>query len=378
MNKENMFNKDTYSNMYKAIGEASTLPAWCYNSKEWFEKEKEAIFDKAWHFFCLESSLKKGEFMTREFLRNNILLIKNSNGEMKAMFNSCRHRGAPITDKKTAKVESLICPYHKWEYDLNGKLLKANGLSSKEKQKNSCHLNLHEISVEVICNLVFINFSHCHSSLNEYLGDYIESIAMPHQVNRMRCVHNREYTLNSNWKLYAEVDMETLHTPCIHSNSIGKQNVEILKSKGEWIGVFNRSINTPALKPHLRTQGFPHTQYIYGEGSHGTHFCIILPGFFIVTAQDSMWWIQKTAISESKVSINVGYCFPQETIEREDFESIYTLYKERWDQVIKEDDWITEYQQKGLNDLISGVYTNQEQVVQMFDQIILNKIFNQI
>jgi Rieske 2Fe-2S family protein len=88
-----------------------------------------------------------------------------------------------------------------------------------------------------------------------------------------------------------------------------------------------------------------------------------------------MWWIQKTPISENKVSVSVGYCFPEETIDRDDFDSIYKLYKERWDQVIEEDDWITEYQQKGLNDSISGIYTAQEKVVQMFDQKILEKVF---
>lgn len=374
MDKAKMFDPEKYSGVYKAIGEATTLPAWCYTSLEWFNREVETVFEGAWHFVCLESSLTTGQFVTRELLSNNILVVKNTNGKIKAFFNSCRHRGAPITDEKTGKVKALICPYHKWAYDLDGRLLKANGLSHAERQNTPCNLDLLEISVEVACGLVFVNFSSRHVSLREYLGDYIETVAMPHRIDRMRCVHQQEYTLNSNWKLYVEVDMETLHTPCIHSDSIGKQPVEILKATGEWLGVFNRSPNTPALKPALRTHGFSHAQGIYGEGRNGTHFCVILPGFFIVTAQDCMWWIQKTPVSENKVRVNVGYCFPEETLEREDFESVYKLYKERWDQVVEEDDWITEYQQKGLNDQVSGIYTDQERVVQMLDQRILNKV----
>ncbi|MFT6914842.1 MAG: choline monooxygenase [Motiliproteus sp.] len=374
MDKERMFYPEKYSGVYKAIGEATTLPAWCYTSREWFNREIETVFEGAWHFVCLESSLTTGQFVTKLLLSNNILVVKNANGKVKAFFNSCRHRGAPITDKKTGKVKALICPYHKWAYDLDGRILKANGLSHGERKNTHCSLDLLEISVEVACGLIFVNFSSRHVSLREYLGDYIETVAMPHRIDRMRCVHQQEYTLNSNWKLYVEVDMETLHTPCIHSDSIGKQPVEILKGAGEWLGVFNRSLNTPALKPELRTYGFPHTQGIYGEGRNGAHFCVILPGFFIVTAQDCMWWIQKTPVSESKVRVNVGYCFPEETLERDDFESVYKLYKERWDQVVEEDDWITEYQQKGLNDQVTGIYTDQERVVQMFDQRILNKV----
>ncbi|WP_020405831.1 aromatic ring-hydroxylating oxygenase subunit alpha [Hahella ganghwensis] len=374
MDRTGMFEPKTYEDVFKPIGEATTLPAWCYTSREWFEKEKETVFGGAWHFVCLESSLAPGQFVTREFLGNNILVLKNAHGKIKAFYNTCRHRGAPITDEKTGQAKALVCPYHKWAYDLDGKLLKANGLTAESRQRTTCNLNLRQISVEVACNLVFVNFSKQHVSLREYLGDYIESVAMPHRIDRMRCIHHREYTLCSNWKLYIEVDMETLHTPCIHSDSIGKQPVEVLQGAGEWLGVFNRSADTPALKPAYRTKGFPHTHGIYGEGSNGTHFCVILPGFFIVTAQDCMWWIQKTPISENKVSVNVGYCFPEETLEREDFESVYRRYKERWDQVVEEDDWITEYQQKGLNDLVSGIYTDQERVVQMLDQRILRKV----
>lgn len=369
-----MFDPEKYAGVYKEVGEASTPPSWCYTSKEWFDKEVNTVFKDAWHFVCLESSLTSGQYVTKDLLNNNIIVVKNTNGKVKAFYNSCRHRGAPLTDEQSGKVKVLVCPYHKWVYDLDGKLLKANGLSHKQAHNSSCNQDLLEISVEITCGLVFANFSSRHISLNEYLGDYIEKIAMPHRIDRMRCVHQKEYTLDSNWKLYVEVDMETLHTPCIHTDSIGKQPVETLKGLGEWVGVFNRNPNTPALKPALRGNGFPHTQGIYGEARNGTHFCVILPGFFIVTAQDCMWWIQKTPISENKIRVNVGYCFPEETLKREDFESIYKLYKKRWDQVIIEDDWITEYQYKGLNSRVSGTYTDQERVVQMFDQRILNKV----
>ncbi|OZG73030.1 hypothetical protein BTA51_13840 [Hahella sp. CCB-MM4] len=374
MDSTSMFDPELYTGVFKDIGEATTLPAWCYSSQYWFNREKERVFDGAWHFVCLESSLHNGQFVRRDLLGNNILVVRDHDGEVRAFYNSCRHRGAPLTDQDTGRVKALVCPYHKWVYALNGKLIKANGLSSESRMKNACHLDLLEMTVDVVCNLVFVNFSDHPLSLREFLGDYINAVAMPHRIDRMRCIHSRSYTLESNWKLYVEVDMETLHTPCIHSHSIGKQPVEILEGIGEWVGVFNRSPHTPALKPGLRTRGFPHTQGIYGEGKNGTHFCVILPGFFIVTAQDCMWWIQKTPVSENLVAVNVGYCFPEETLQREDFDLVASLYRERWDQVVEEDDWITEYQQKGLNNKVTGLYTEQERVVQMLDQRILHKV----
>jgi phenylpropionate dioxygenase-like ring-hydroxylating dioxygenase large terminal subunit len=355
------------------VGE-KTLPAWCYTSKQWFDREKKNLFNNAWHFICLASCLDEGDFLTRTILGNNIIVLRDRDNTIKAFYNSCRHRGAPITDQKKGNVNSLICPYHKWSYDLKGNLLSANGLSSEVKRRCADNLNLKEIPLEIANNLVFINFSSVHEPLNAYLGDYIESIAKPHRTDKMRCIHSREYVLNSNWKLYVEVDMETLHTPCIHSDSIGKQPVEILKGNDQWIGVFHRSDVSPALKPTLKGKGFPYTEGIYGEALNGTHFCVILPGFFIVTAQDCMWWIQKTPISESQVAVHVGYCFPEETLVRPDYDEISQHYIDRWNQVIAEDDWITEYQQKGLNENVSGIYTDKERVVQHFDRMIVAKV----
>ncbi len=300
--------------------------------------------------------------------------MRDKDDTIKAFYNSCRHRGAPLTDKTKGKVEALICPYHKWSYDLKGNLLSANGLSPEKRQHCKGNTNLIEITSSISNNMIFINLSENHEPLESYLGEYIDAIAKPHQIHKMRCIHSREYVLNSNWKLYVEVDMETLHTPCIHRDSIGKQPVEILEGDGNWVGVFHRNIFSPALKPNLRGSGFPFTEGIYGEALNGTHFCIILPGFFIVTAQDCMWWIQKTPISENQVQVNVGYCFPEETLKHPDFNTISQLYIERWNQVIEEDDWITEYQQKGLNNNVSGVYTEKEKVVQHLDNIIVAKV----
>lgn len=117
--------------------------------------------------------------------------------------------------------------------------------------------NLIELPCEVRENLVFVHLdTYPELGIDAFLGDYVDEVARPHRTDRMRCVHNSTYTLKSNWKLYAEVDMETLHTPHIHRDSIGEQIVEIAKPNGHWVGVFNRSDQTPALSPDDRARGF--------------------------------------------------------------------------------------------------------------------------
>ncbi|NNC22542.1 hypothetical protein HKX42_01645 [Salinisphaera sp. USBA-960] len=123
------------------------------------------------------------------------------------------------------------------------------------------------------------------------------------------------------------------------------------------------SRQTVALAPEDRDSGFTFNPAAYGIRLEGTHFSIVLPGFFIVMAQDCMWWIQKTTISATEVEVDVSYCFPTETIKRTDFADVLARYMKRLDQVIKEDDDIVEYQQKGLNAHVSGRYTSHEAMV---------------
>ncbi|WP_225884444.1 SRPBCC family protein [Halomonas elongata] len=111
-----------------------------------------------------------------------------------------------------------------------------------------------------------------------------------------------------------------------------------------------------------------------GEAKECTHFCVILPGFFIVTAPEVMWWIQKTPVSATRTRVNVGYAFHDETVARRDFKEVASHYFERLDQVVLEDDQICEYQLEGLRNRVQGHYTPVEPVASYFADLIEAKL----
>ena len=63
-----------------------------------------------------------GSYITNDDLGVPILITRNSEGDVKAFMNICRHRGARLTDSPCGKSKTFSCPYHKWTYDLNGNL----------------------------------------------------------------------------------------------------------------------------------------------------------------------------------------------------------------------------------------------------------------
>lgn len=360
------------------LGLSQMLRPECYIQEKWLERELQSIHFPAWHFACLATSIAKpGSFITRRFLGHNVIIIRSEDGIIRSFLNTCRHRGAPLTNERCGKISNFRCPFHKWSYDTFGSLTAAPGLSGHVKRSElpKINLNLIPVQCEVAAGLVFINLNEENAtSLEAYLGSYLDKIARPHQTHQLHCVKEKTYTLNTNWKLYIEVDMETLHTNFIHSRSIGRQPVSPVEHDRNWFGVYHKNPLSPALFPEKRNLAFPTPHGITGEAAEGTHFCVILPGFFVVTAPEVMWWIQKTPISATHTSVNVGYAFHEEILARSDFNEIVPHYFERLDQVIFEDDQICEYQLEGLSNRVQGNYTPVEPVSAYFSKLIEKRL----
>lgn len=62
-----------------------------------------------------------------DILGTRITLFRDENNKVVAVDDTCPHRGAPlgdgwtVTDKKSGK-KCVVCPYHGWAFDADGKL----------------------------------------------------------------------------------------------------------------------------------------------------------------------------------------------------------------------------------------------------------------
>ncbi|MEI7034419.1 aromatic ring-hydroxylating dioxygenase subunit alpha [Streptomyces pratensis] len=373
-----LFHPDHYASVRKDRKDASTLPPWCYTDQRWFDREVETIFRPAWHFVDLATSLpKRGDYLTTTILGESLIIARGDDDRIRGFRNTCRHRGSLLLEEEKGNCRAIRCPYHSWTYALDGELVMAPGTEPEHKRSELGQLgwNLLPVACETREGMIFVNVSPGeHVSLDDYLVDYVDKVAAPYQTSRMVCVRRLSYDLKSNWKLYSEVEMETLHTKHIHRSSIGEQPVEEVDSRGQWISVVNTDQPTPALYPDARTTGFPRTVGSYGPATEGTHFSTVLPGSFIVTAPDCMWWIRKIPTGPDHTHTEVGYCFSEETVARPDFEERMKDYNARWDQVMDEDNWIVEVQHRGLNGSVVGTYTPEEPVVHRFDNWVLDRV----
>ena len=122
-----------------------------------FEKESQEALDGVWFFIGLSNQLpNNGDYLIRK-IYDEELIVRNSNGNIKAFLNRCIHRGAPIFNNMRGN-STIKCQFHGWSYDDNGKV---SGIPFNEYyyhlDKNCENLRLIEYPIERIGKFIFMN-----------------------------------------------------------------------------------------------------------------------------------------------------------------------------------------------------------------------------
>ena len=92
------------------IATALTLPAYYYTDPAVLEIEKRELFFRSWQYACHASDLAEpGSYATMSIFDQNIALVRGQDGEIRAFYNVCVHRGHQLIDG-SGKTGRLVCP----------------------------------------------------------------------------------------------------------------------------------------------------------------------------------------------------------------------------------------------------------------------------
>lgn len=80
-----------------------------FSDEEIFEQEMELIFGRAWQFLCHESQIPKaGDFFETPMGRDNVLTVRQEDGTIKALLNTCAHRGNVVCRAEEGNTKAFI------------------------------------------------------------------------------------------------------------------------------------------------------------------------------------------------------------------------------------------------------------------------------
>ena len=136
--------------------EAHCLPQGLYNDPAAFDFDMAAIFGTSWLMAGFECELPKaGSYVAQMVGKWPVLIVRGRDGEIRAFHNSCRHRGSMLCASGSGSSPKIVCPYHRWTYELDGSLLSAMRMGDDfDKAAHS----LRPIQIESVAGCLFICF----------------------------------------------------------------------------------------------------------------------------------------------------------------------------------------------------------------------------
>ena len=193
---------------------AWSLPARFYTDPAVLAFERDQIFACSWQLVGHSDQLKNtGDFFTTELQGEPLLLVRGSQGELRAFYNVCRHRAGPPAEGCGSR-KLFRCAYHGWTYGLDGALISAPEVEGVQDFKPE-QFALTAVRAEEWFNLVFLNLDPNAQPLGRSLGE------LPRQAERfaftgMKLFERRTYDMKCNWKTYIDNYLEGYHLPSVH------------------------------------------------------------------------------------------------------------------------------------------------------------------
>jgi len=195
------------------------LPGRDYYAPEIFELEKQRIFFRCW--FCIgreERLANPGDFLTEEIAGESVIATRTREGELRAFYNVCSHRGTRICERRSGHVgRQFVCPYHAWSYGLDGRLLKTPNVRDEDSIDRDKH-GLKPVAIDCWEGMMFVNLAENPRPLLDQIriepGDLLSYAR--YRVGELRVGHRVEYEVRANWKIIHDNFNECLHCPSVH------------------------------------------------------------------------------------------------------------------------------------------------------------------
>ena len=358
------------------LSEAPILPSSCYTSPEFYQREMESIFSRAWVLVGRKDQVAKvGDFFTCTVADEPILVVRGQDGKLRAFYNVCRHRGTQVMAGE-GSCKAFSCPYHGWTYSTEGELMETPNFQGPPSFKKAEH-GLRPIQVDSWEGLVLVNLEADAIPLLSYLGDLPERVK-PWRLGELKWTKRVSYKMACNWKLYMENYIEAYHLPYVHPtlNRITPfQGYAFEESSGPYI-VFGLSGSEPgAVSVSYLGKGRqrPLIEGLSEQQRKMSYFYEVFPNVTLNLSPDYVATFTVIPTGPTSTEMYIDYYFPEPDSEGFDGSDAYEV----WDITNKEDVKICERQQAGIQS--RSYLTNprdpvQEQGVQEFRSFVRDSV----
>jgi phenylpropionate dioxygenase-like ring-hydroxylating dioxygenase large terminal subunit len=331
----------------RPFGQGTMLPAVAYTSTEILAWERRHMFAGSWECLGRDEDLRHagdGRPVTQRGLHAGdvpVLVTFPSNGAVLALANTCRHRGHEILPAGAADSrKALICPYHAWNYALDGSLVKAPGFD-RVPGFEAAEYGLVRLPTAVWHGWVFVNAIGNGPSLADHVGD-LDTLVAPYHPETLLRQARLEYEVAANWKVVVENYHECYHCPRIHpelcrvSPPTSGANFDL---PGSWVG---GSMGLRAGATTMSLSGASDATPIDGVDPRVVLYLGLFPNLLISLHPDYVMTHRLTPLAPALTRVECTWYFVDDTVDPS-----YAV--EFWDLTNRQDWAACESVQRGLS-----------------------------
>ena len=325
--------------------QARAIPKSAYTSEAFLERELADVFKKEW--ICVgraDQLAKPGDYLTYELAGQPVMVLRDTDGALRAMSNVCLHRMSTLLHG-TGHTTTINCPYHGWVYSLDGSLRGTPGMALNTAFRRGDYC-LPQIRCADWLGWILISLNpdapdpHDHyAQVTDMIGDF----GMEGYVQLFHETH----LWNTNWKVLAENFMESYHLPVCHAGTIG--GLSKLEEMDCPPGL-------PSFNWHyiLKDESFrlavahPSNTRLKGDWRRTTILLAIYPSLLITLTPGYFWYLSLHPRGVDHVHITYGGGLSADFMDDPEAEALFAQSKKLLDEVQVEDKLCTERVYRGL------------------------------
>jgi phenylpropionate dioxygenase-like ring-hydroxylating dioxygenase large terminal subunit len=239
-----------------------------YTCAKQFAREQELFFRRGPLFVGLSCLLPEaGDYMTHDYAGVPILLVRHTDGGLRAFLNVCRHRGARVADGAGHGVKRFLCPYHAWAYATDGRLI-ARPDERSFADVDAANCSLRELAVAEKYGMIYVNPTPGTTiDVDAQLAGAERDMAA-YRLDGYHHYETRVLRQKINWKMVVDTFLETYHLQFLHRKTVDPilySNTATFDAFGRNLRMITvrRTIGEMRARPEAEWNLIPYTAIIY-------------------------------------------------------------------------------------------------------------------
>ena len=301
-----LLDADAIARAAQPLESAWTLPPAAYLEPQVYAAEEQRLFRAGWVCVARAEQLQQpGDYVASTVGGQPVVVVCEAPDTLRALSRVCLHRAMPLVEG-TGNTRSLLCPYHRWNFGLDGSLRAAPHMEGvAEFERSQCSLPTYPLAVWQ--GFVFVNVDGQAAELTPQLSG-LDRLLKDYHFSELVLAETLEYDSPWNWKVLVENFIEAYHHAGPHRHSLepswpGHASEAVTAGDAPWV-----YLHMPAKASAATSQddhqptSFPH---LSATQRGNLMAACVFPHFMIATSSALGLWYEVVPESAASMTLRI-------------------------------------------------------------------------